>query len=115
MKALIVDDDLALVDVIDFTLRRAGFATVFAYDGATALSRWESESPDLIILDWNLPKLNGLEVCRRIRAQADTPIIILSVRSAEDDVVKGLEIGADDYIHLFCMEVHHASLSKPHP
>ena len=98
MKALIVDDDLALVDVIDFTLRRAGFTTVFAHDGATALSRWESESPDLIILDWNLPKLNGLEVCRRIRAQADTPIIILSVRSAEDDVIKGLEIGADDYI-----------------
>ncbi len=98
MKALIVDDDLALVDVIDFTLRRAGFTTVFAHDGATALSRWEAEAPDLIILDWNLPKLNGLEVCRRIRAQADTPIIILSVRSAEDDVVKGLELGADDYI-----------------
>ena len=98
MKALIVDDDLALIDVIDFTLRRAGFTTVFAHDGATALSRWESESPDLIILDWNLPRLNGLEVCRRIRAQADTPIIILSVRSTEDDVVKGLEIGADDYI-----------------
>lgn len=98
MKALIVDDDLALVDVIDFTLRRAGFSTTFAHDGATALIRWESESPDLIILDWNLPKINGLEVCRRIRAKADTPIIILSVRSEEDDVVKGLELGADDYI-----------------
>ena len=98
MKALIVDDDLALVDVIDFTLRRAGFTTVFAHDGATSLSRWETEVPDLIILDWNLPKLSGLEVCRRIRAQADTPIIILSVRSSEDDVVKGLELGADDYI-----------------
>jgi DNA-binding response OmpR family regulator len=98
MKALIVDDDLALVDVIDFTLRRAGFSTVFAHDGDTALSRWESEAPDIIILDWNLPKLNGLEVCRRIRSQSDTPIIILSVRSAEDDVVKGLELGADDYI-----------------
>ena len=98
MKALIVDDDLALIDVLDFTLRRAGLTTVFAHDGATALKRWESEAPDLIILDWNLPKLNGLEVCRRIRAQADTPIIILSVRSSEDDVVKGLENGADDYI-----------------
>lgn len=98
MKALIVDDDLALIDVIDFTLRRAGFSTVFAYDGDTALSRWESEVPDLVILDWNLPKLNGLEVCRRIRAQADTPIIILSVRSEEEDVVKGLKQGADDYI-----------------
>ena len=98
MKVLIVDDDLALIDVIDFTLRRAGFTTLFAHDGTTALSRWASESPDLIILDWNLPKLSGLEVCRCIRAQADTPIIILSVRSAEDDVIKGLEIGADDYI-----------------
>ena len=84
--------------VIDFMMRRAGFTTVFAHDGEIALSRWESESPDVIILDWNLPKLSGLEVCRRIRVQADTPIIILSVRSAEDDVVKGLELGADDYI-----------------
>lgn len=98
MKALIVDDDLALVDVIDFTLRRAGFTTVFAHDGETALSCWESESPDVIILDWNLPRLSGLEVCRRIRLLADTPVIILSVRGAEDDVVKGLELGADDYI-----------------
>ena len=98
MKALIVDDDLALVDVIDFTLRRAGFTTVFAHDGETALARWESESPDLVVLDWNLPRLSGLEVCRRIRVQGDTPIIILSVRGEEDDVVRGLETGADDYI-----------------
>lgn len=98
MKALIVDDDLALVDVLDFTLRRAGFATVFAHDGEMALRRWQAEAPDLVVLDWNLPGLSGLEVCRRIRAQADTPIIILSVRGEEDDVVKGLETGADDYI-----------------
>jgi DNA-binding response OmpR family regulator len=98
MKALIVDDDLALVDVIDFTLRRAGFTTVFAHDGETALKRWEAESPDLIVLDWNLPRLSGLEVCRRIRALADTPIILLSVRSEEGDIVTGLEVGADDYI-----------------
>jgi len=98
MKALIVDDDLALIDVIDFTLRRAGFKTVFAHDGETALSLWESESPDVIVLDWNIPKLSGLEVCRHIRVRADTPIVILSVRSTEDDIVKGLEFGADDYI-----------------
>lgn len=98
MKALIVEDDLALIDVIDFTLRRAGYKTVFAHDGETALLLWESELPDVILLDWNLPKLSGLDVCRRIRVQADTPIIILSVRSAEDDVIKVLELGADDYI-----------------
>lgn len=98
MKVLIVDDDLALADVVSFTMRRAGFEVVTAYDGQAALDRWDDENPDLIILDLNLPKLDGLKVCQRIRSQADTPIIILSVRGEEDDVVSGLEIGADDYI-----------------
>ncbi|MGD8813101.1 MAG: response regulator transcription factor [Anaerolineales bacterium] len=98
MKALIVDDDLALADVVSFTMRRSGFDVILAYDGQEALDRWKDESPDLIILDLNLPKIDGLSVCQRIRDQADTPIIILSVRGDEDDVVKGLELGADDYI-----------------
>ena len=98
MKALVVDDDLVLADVVSFTLRRAGFEVVMAHDGQQALERWETESPDLIILDLNLPKMDGLTVCRRIRAQAATPIIILSVRSEENDVVEGLKLGADDYI-----------------
>jgi DNA-binding response OmpR family regulator len=98
MKALIVDDDLALADVVSFTLRRAGFEVIMAHDGQSALDRWRDASPDLIILDLNLPKLDGLAVCQRIRAEADTPIIILSVRGEEDDVVRGLELGADDYI-----------------
>ncbi|MCC6905368.1 MAG: response regulator transcription factor [Anaerolineae bacterium] len=98
MKALIVDDDLALADVLAFTLRRVGFQVVLAHDGMTALERWEADDPDLIVLDLNLPRLDGISVCRRIRAVADTPIIILSVRGDEDDIVQGLEIGADDYV-----------------
>lgn len=98
MKALIVDDDLVLADVLSFTLRRAGFQVVTAHDGQAALDTWQIESPDLIILDLNLPKVDGLTVCTRIRERASTPIIILSVLGGDDDVVRGLEIGADDYI-----------------
>ena len=98
MKALIVDDDLALADVLAFTMRRAGYDVSLAHDGLAALEAWRSEGPDLIILDLNLPKLDGLKVCQQIRREADTPIIILSVRGEEDDVVRGLELGADDYV-----------------
>ena len=98
MKALVVDDDLALADVVSFTLRRAGYEVVVANDGLAALARWEQENPDFIILDLNLPKLGGLEVCRQIRAQSDVPILILSVRSEDDDIVTGLDQGADEFI-----------------
>ncbi|MBP6470907.1 MAG: response regulator transcription factor [Chloroflexi bacterium] len=98
MKLLVVEDDLALSDVVDFTLRRAGFDVVRAYDGLTAVTLWEQEAPDLILLDLNLPRLDGLAVCRQIRSQGDTPIIILSVRGGDEAVVQGLELGADDYI-----------------
>jgi DNA-binding response OmpR family regulator len=98
MKVLVVDDDLALADVVSFTLRRAGFEVVAAYDGLSALERWREEAPILVVLDLNLPKLDGLQVCRQIRAEGDTPIIMLSVRGEEDDIVRGLELGADDYI-----------------
>jgi DNA-binding response OmpR family regulator len=98
LKLLIVEDDLALSDVLAFTLRRAGFTIVLAHDGLSALATWEREQPDLIVLDLNLPKLDGLAVCRQIRAQSDTPIIILSVRGGDEAVVKGLELGADDYV-----------------
>ena len=98
MKILVVDDDRVLADVIAFTLRREGFDVIQAYDGATGLQRWADEQPDLIILDVNMPKVDGFEVCRQVRSQADTPIILLTVRGEEDDIVGGLEIGADDYI-----------------
>lgn len=98
MKALIVDRDLALSDVLAFTLRRAGFAVIAVHDGVSALQTWENENPDLMILDLNLPKLDGLKVCEQLRAISDIPIIILSSRDGEDDIVQSLQAGADDYI-----------------
>jgi DNA-binding response OmpR family regulator len=98
MKALVVDDDRVLADLLAFTLRREGFQVVQARDGEAALRRWTEEKPDVIVLDVNMPRLDGFAVCRRIRAQANTPIILLTVRGEEDDIVRGLELGADDYI-----------------
>jgi DNA-binding response OmpR family regulator len=98
MKALIVDDDRVLADVLAFTLRREGFQVIQAYDGEAALEHWADDRPDLIVLDVNMPRLDGFAVCRRIREQDNTPIILLTVRGEEDDIVHGLELGADDYI-----------------
>jgi DNA-binding response OmpR family regulator len=98
MKVLVVDDDRVLADVVAFTLRREGFQVVQAHDGEAALQCWSDEQPDLLVLDVNLPKIDGFTVCRRIRQQADTPILLLTVRNEEDDIVHGLGLGADDYI-----------------
>ena len=98
MKALVVDDDRVLADVVAFALRREGFQVIQAYDGPSALQRWAEEKPDLIVLDVNLPKMDGFTVCQRIRREAETPIIMLTVRSEDEDVIHGLELGADDYI-----------------
>jgi DNA-binding response OmpR family regulator len=98
VKVLIADDDRVLADVVAFTLRREGFQVILAYDGEAALQRWAEENPDLIVLDVNMPRLDGFAVCRRIRSESDTPILLLTVRSEEDDIVHGLGLGADDYI-----------------
>jgi len=98
MKALIVDDDRVLADVLAFTLRREGFEVIQAFDGLMAIRRCSEDQPNIIVLDVNMPKMDGFAVCRRIREQADTPIILLTVRGEEDDIVQGLELGADDYI-----------------
>ncbi|MGD2165108.1 MAG: response regulator transcription factor [Anaerolineae bacterium] len=98
MKALVVDDDRTLAGLVTFALQREGFEVVQAHDGEVALRRWAEEEPDVIVLDVNMPKVDGFAVCRRIRAEAETPIIMLTVRGDEDDVVRGLELGADDYI-----------------
>ena len=98
MKILLVEDDLALSDVVSFTLRRAGYEVAAAYDGLAALELFAAAAPDLLLLDLNLPRLDGLGVCRRVRAESDVPIIILSVRGEDEAVVRGLEMGADDYM-----------------
>ena len=103
MKALVVDDDRVLADLVAFTLRREGFLVIQAQDGETAIRKWSEEEPDIIILDLNLPNavppLSGFDVLKHIRKVGNTPIILLSVRSEEEDIVKGLSLGADDYIH----------------
>jgi len=98
MKILVVDDDLELVGLISFALRQAGYLVLEAKDGNQALAMFDKEQPDLVILDVNLPGLSGFEVCRRIRERAATPIMMLTVRSTEEDEVKGLDLGADDYL-----------------
>ncbi|HEX9373969.1 MAG TPA: response regulator transcription factor [Roseiflexaceae bacterium] len=98
MKILVVDDDLELLGLIGFALRQAGYLAITAAQGGEALELFEREQPDLVILDVNLPVLNGFEVCRRIRAEATTPIMMLTARSSEEDQVQGLDGGADDYL-----------------
>jgi DNA-binding response OmpR family regulator len=98
VKILVVDDDLELSSLIGYALRQAGYMVVEAGDGAVALEAFERESPALVILDVNLPRLSGLEVCRRIRATSRVPIMMLTVKSAEEDQVLALDLGADDYL-----------------
>jgi DNA-binding response OmpR family regulator len=98
MKVLVVDDDADLLDLLDYALRREGYTVLTAADGPQALRRYEAERPDLVLLDVNLPKLNGFEVCRRLRHAAATPIILLTARDEEEDILRGLQLGADDYV-----------------
>jgi DNA-binding response OmpR family regulator len=98
LKILVVDDDLELAGLIGYALRQAGYLVIEAADGVAALEAFERESPALVILDVNLPRLSGLEVCRRIRAASRVPIMMLTVRNAEEDQVQALDLGADDYL-----------------
>jgi two-component system OmpR family response regulator len=95
---LIVDDDPHIRELLDFALTKAGYATRQAEDGVAALAAVEEQAPDLVVLDINMPRLDGLEVCRRLRAQGNTPILFLSSRDDEIDRVLGIELGADDYV-----------------
>ena len=98
MKILVVDDDRELRELIGFVLSSAGYPFVEAGDGPEALRQHAAHRPDLVILDVNLPGFDGFEVCRRIRAEADTPVMMLTVRGEEADQVRGLDLGADDYL-----------------
>jgi DNA-binding response OmpR family regulator len=95
---LVVDDDRELRELIGFVLTSAGYAVIEAGDGLEALRRQTDARPDLVILDVNLPGLDGFEVCRRMRLESDTPVMMLTVRGEESDQVRGLDLGADDYL-----------------
>jgi two-component system, OmpR family, KDP operon response regulator KdpE len=95
---LVVDDEPQIRRVMRATLTAQGYAIVEARDGQEALEKMRSERPDLVILDMNLPVVDGLETCRAIRAGSNVPVIMLTVRSAEKDKVRALDAGADDYV-----------------
>lgn len=97
-KILIVDDEKPISDIIKFNLAKEGYETVTAFDGREAITKFEEENPDLIILDLMLPELDGLEVAKEVRKTSHIPIIMLSAKDSEFDKVIGLEIGTDDYV-----------------
>ena len=95
---LVVDDEPSIGEVVSIYLQRAGYRVTVARDGQAALDAIEQRMPDLVVLDLMLPKVDGLDITRRLRAQGDTPIIMLTARREESDRITGLEMGADDYV-----------------
>lgn len=98
MRILVADDDADLRALIGFTLNQAGFEVLQAHDGPDALRAFESTTPDFVLLDVNMPDLNGLEVCREIRGRSSVPIMMLTVRDQEEDLLAAFDSGADDYV-----------------
>lgn len=97
-RVLVVDDDAALSEMIGIVLESEGIDAVFSTDGTSALEKFREAQPDLVLLDLMLPGIDGIEVCKRIRAESGVPIIMLTAKSDTADVVLGLEAGADDYV-----------------
>jgi len=98
MKILVADDDLDLLGLVAYSLTHAGYLVVKASDGPGALATFDAESPDLVILDINMPGTSGFDVCTAIRARGDVPVMMLTARGEEQDLVKALDLGADDYL-----------------
>ena len=98
MKVLVADDDADLLELIAFTLTQAGLLVIRAADGPTAVRRFAEESADLVVLDVNMPGLSGFQVCEAIRARSHVPVMMLTVRGEEEDLVRALGLGADDYL-----------------
>ena len=98
VRILLVDDEQPIQTLLSYPLQKDGYEVVTAADGQEALQRFQDVDPDLVVLDLMLPKMDGLEVCRRLRARSDVPIIMLTAKAEETDKVFGLELGADDYI-----------------
>ncbi|MFM6849577.1 MAG: response regulator, partial [Terrabacter sp.] len=97
-RVLVVDDDLALAEMLGIVLRNEGLEVTHVADGSEAVGAFRESRPDLVLLDVMLPGLDGMEVCRRIRAESGVPIVMLTARTDTVDVVVGLESGADDYV-----------------
>jgi DNA-binding response OmpR family regulator len=97
-RILLVDDEQSIQTLLSYPLRKEGYDVVQATDGRQALERFEEQPFDLVVLDLMLPRIDGLEVCRRLRSRSSVPIIMLTAKSEEIDKVVGLELGADDYI-----------------
>ena len=97
-RILVVDDDVALSEMLGLVLRREGFEPSFVTSGSAALAAIRRESPDVVLLDLMLPGRDGVDICRDLRAESDVPVIMLTARSETQDVVRGLEVGADDYV-----------------
>src|SRR5665647_2993491 len=97
-KILIVDDEPNIVDILKANLEREGYTTITASDGAMCLEMGITMKPDLVLLDCMLPRMDGFDVCRKLRLQTNVPILMLTAKSEEIDKVLGLELGADDYI-----------------
>lgn len=98
MKALIADDDADLRALIAFTLTQGGFEVCSAADGDAAVRLFDAETPELLLVDINMPVLDGLQVCREIRRRSNVPIMVLTVRDQEEDLVTAFDSGADDYV-----------------
>lgn len=97
-RILVVDDEPSFIDALTVSLQAEGYDVVAALDGFEALEKFRSTNPDLILLDLMLPRVSGVDVCRDIRGSSNVPIIMVTAKSSEVDVVVGLEVGADDYI-----------------
>jgi len=101
LRVLIVEDEKALAEILEYNFKKEGYAVDTASDGEIALDKIIFKAPDLVILDWMLPKLSGIELCKKVRSNKkikNIPIIMLTARGEEEDRLKGLEMGADDYV-----------------
>ncbi|HMA12861.1 MAG TPA: response regulator transcription factor [Steroidobacteraceae bacterium] len=98
MKILVADDDPDLLDLVAYALGQAGYLVVKASDGNVALARFDAEGPDLVILDINMPGQTGFDVCAAIRGRSSVPVMMLTARGEEQDLVRALDLGADDYL-----------------
>ena len=97
-KVLVVDDDPMLSELVAYNLETEGFQVITAMDGQDGLRKFHADRPNLVVLDVTMPKMNGFDVCQRIREMSDVPVVMLTAQGREEDIIRGLDLGADDYI-----------------